>query len=152
MRLRPATTADINELFANLREQDRKTLNAMGGLRQARQTVDALMDSFPHQLFETDDGRVAALWIGLRKWDGVIEIVGYTTEAAEENKAGFFKASMRGVNYIAEYLNAHKIECVVWGDYERSVRWLKRLGFEKEGYMKQHGPNKENATMMGRVC
>ena len=152
MRLRPATSKDIDELFANLRGQDRLTLNAMGGMLHARKTVDYLMTMFPHQLFETDDGRVAALWIGMRKWDGLIEIIGYTTNAAEENKAGFYKASIRGVNYIAEFLNAHKIECVVWGDYDRSVKWLKRLGFEKEGYMKHHGPNKENATMMGRVC
>lgn len=151
MILRTATTKDVDEVFENLRDQDRSVMEAQGGLADARKTVESLLQVFPHQIFEADDGRVAALWIALRKWDGVIEIAGYTTNAVEENMIGFYKASSRGLMYVADILKAHKIECIVWGDYERSVLWLERLGFEKEGYMKQHGPNKEDATLMGRV-
>lgn len=151
MILRPATADDIDALFEDLRPHDKGVLEKFGGLALARDTVDRLMLSFPHQLFVTKDGKVAALWIGLRKWDGLIEIYGYTTNVAEENRVGFFRASNRALGYMKDILGAHKIECVVWNGYDRSIKWLERLGFEREGYMRHHGPDKTDAVMMGRV-
>lgn len=151
MIMRPATAEDLDALFADLRDADRKTLTGFGGLGKAREIVDALMLHFPHQFFVTNDGRPAALWIGMRKWDGVFEIYGYTGKAVEENVVGFYKACQRGIQHIHEILGAHRIEALVWGDYRRSIRWLERLGFEQEGVLRHHGPDKSDATLMGRV-
>ncbi len=151
MILRVSTPGDIDELFFDLREKDLEIIESMGGMVEARKVVDNLLEIFPHQVFITDDGRVAALWIMMRRWTGVIEVVAYTGNETEKNKVGFFKACVRGIDYIADHLYAHKIECLVWGDYYRSIKWLVRLGFQKEGFMRQHGPDKSDATMMGRV-
>ena len=151
MILKVATAEDLDILFADLRPMDIDTLERLGGLVRAREIVDLLMVNFPHQLFVTEEGKPVALWIALRKWDGCFELFGYTGNEAEKNKVGFYKACMRGCEYIRDILGAHKIECIVWGNYDRSIRWLKRLGFEKEGYCRQHGPDKSDATIMGRV-
>jgi len=152
MFLRPADTQDLDFLFSDLRDEDRLSLESMGGVDVGRAAADELMKHFPHQLFVNDDGRVAALWIGIKKWDGLVEIIGYTGNAAEDEIVGFYKASLRGIGYFSEFLGAHKVECIVWAGYDRSVKWLERLGFEKEGYMKHHGPDKRDAIMMGRTC
>lgn len=151
MILRASTPQDLDKLFADLRDIDKEVLERMGGIVQSRKVVDHLVTMFPSQIFVTDDGRVAALFIGLRKWEGLIEIIGYTGNAVEDNMVGFYKASLRGVQYLADVLEAHKVECIVWGDYDRSIKWLEKLGFEKEGLLRQHGPDKSNATLMGRI-
>lgn len=151
MLLRVATPEDLDLLFDDLRPVDKETLEKFGGLIKSRETVDYLIEHFPHQLFVTEDGKPAALWIALRKWDGVFEIFGYTGNEAEKNRVGFYKACLRGCDYIRDILEAHKLECIVWGGYDRSVNWLKRLGFEQEGFMRCHGPDKSDATIMGRV-
>ena len=151
MYLREATPEDIDELFANLREEDAKAIERMGSFNEARNVVDQLLGHFTHQLFMTEDHRVAGLWIGVQKYRGVVEIVGYTTTAAEDERIGFFRASQRGIAAIKEVMGAHKIECIVWDGYDKSIKWLQRLGFEIEGYSRQHGPDKSDATLMGRI-
>lgn len=151
MILRPSNPEDLDELFADLRDEDLEAIERMGGVANARAVVNQLIEAFPHQVFITEDGKVAALFIGLRKWDGVIEIIGYTSNAAEDNIFGFYKASIRGVDYLSSILGAHKVECIVWGGYQRSINWLQRLGFKQEGYLVKHGPDQSDATLMGRV-
>ena len=151
MLLRTIQDGDIDSLFDDLREEDQEVMERMGGTLEAKQAVNEMVKFFPTQVFESEDGRVAALWIGLRRWHGVMEIVAYTGNATEGNRVGFYRACTRGLKYIKDILNIHKIECIVWSDYQRSIHWLERLGFEKEGYMKQHGPDKTDATMMGKV-
>lgn len=151
MVLRAIQDGDIDKLFDDLRPEDRGVMERMGGLLPAKQAVMEMSKVFPTQIFETHDGRIAALWIVLRRWSGVAEIIGYTGNSAEDNMVGFYRANIRGIQYVKDILSIHKLECIVWGDYQRSILWLERLGFEREGYMKQHGPDKTDATMLGKV-
>lgn len=150
MTLVETTEALIDELFADLREEDQTVLTRMGGVDSAKAAALKMTKMFTSQVFVTDDGRAAALWIAVQKWPGLVEIVCYSGNAVEDEKVGFYRACVRGIGYMKDVMDLHKIECTVWGDYSRSKLWLMRLGFEQEGYMKQHGPDKTDATMMGR--
>lgn len=151
MRLRPLKDGDLDFLFYTLRDPDKHAIDRMGGRESCRKAVEEMVQYFPSQVIESDDGAIAALAIALRKWDGVVEIVAYTTTAVERNPIGFHKACIRGMAFAQEVLQLHKVECIVWEGYMRSVRWLERLGFSREGLLLAHGPDKSNAIAMGRV-
>ena len=151
MQLVEATESLIDVLFDDLREEDMNVLSRMGGIESAKRSALQMTKMFTCQMFISERGIPAALWIGIQKWDGLIEIIAYTGNESETEKAGFYRACIRAIGYMKEVMNLHKIECIVWGDYERSKLWLKRLGFIVEGIKKQHGPDKTDATMLGRI-
>lgn len=141
----------LDELFANLRDEDLDVIDDMSDVVEARKTAEEMIKVFPSQVFVTDKGKVAALWILVIKWNGVAEIVAYTTNEVETNRVAFHKACLRGIDYAVDFYGLHRLQAYVWGDYVRSIKWLERLGFKVEGVMRQFGPNKVDATMLGRI-
>jgi hypothetical protein len=151
MLIRVPVDEDIREVFDNLREEDRAVLERMVGLEAAEKAVRHMVKHYPSQVFVADDGRTAALMIALSKWQGVAEIVAYTTTAVDDYRAGFYRTCLRGIGHLRTVMGLHKVEAMVWGDYQASINWLRHLGFEFEGRLRRHGPDGTDATLMGRI-
>jgi len=150
MILREPTIEDISYIFDNLRTEDQETIDRLGGAHQMRLHVMQMTRTFPSQVFVQGDTPVA-IFIVLRRWEGVAEVCAYTTTDVEKYRIGFYRACIRGIDYCRDILGMHRLDAIVWGNYYRSIKWLLKLGFSVEGFRPKYGPDKEDATMLGRV-
>lgn len=141
----------LDWLIPRLREHDWTMALRHGGEFHIRSLIEQMK---PHAVIMssiTTDGEVAAIWIMQKKWNGVMTIHAYTGQAVDRNKVEFFKACIRGLETAESSMKLHRIEAVVWAGYDRSVKWLERLGFAQEGTMKKFGPDGLDAVLMARV-
>lgn len=56
---------------------------------------------------------------------------------------------------LEEIIYTHKlkrVQALVSPEFEKGVRFVEHLGFEKEGTLKAFGPNNEDLVMFGRIC
>lgn len=141
----------IDEVFGDLRDQDRNAIESLGGQEDLKKVVQAMAGFCISQAVLDTTGKAIALVFAVPKYKGVFEISAYTANGVEQNKIGFFKAILRMMADFQALGEAHKIECVVWHGYVRSIKWLEKIGFEIEGYAKQHGPDRSDAILMGRT-
>ncbi|WP_139487911.1 GNAT family N-acetyltransferase [Brevibacillus dissolubilis] len=65
-------------------------------------------------------------------------VLGYELSREHWNKGIMTEALQAVIPYVFETLNNHRIIAEVVPDNHSSLRVLEKLGFEKEGYLKQH--------------
>lgn len=151
MRIVPFKEEHIDALVAGLRPIDAEVAERRGGIPALVDRLKTMMGYACMFTFLTSGGNVAAVFCITSKWTGVADIWAYTTNHVEANRIGFYRASRRGVDNIAESLNLHRVEAVVWDGYERSAKWLEHIGFKREAVLEKYGPDKESAIIMGKV-
>ena len=84
-------------------------------------------------------------------WPGVGEAWTIVTSRAEKAKISLHKAVRRGLDDVQDHLPLRRVQAVVRADYERSQRWVERLGFVNEGLMRSYGPEGADYYRYGRI-
>ena len=93
MHLGIPTKEDLDIIFSDLREPDLRAVLAGGGIEASKEYLLQLKEMFPCVAFYKSDNTPVAVMIGLRKWEGVIEVSGYTANGVEDEKHGFYRGS-----------------------------------------------------------
>lgn len=98
--------------------------------------------------------RVAAIFASLRVNLTTAEIWAFTGRAVDENVREFWKASVRGLDAMAEHLpGVSRIQCHVDDRNVKSKAWVERLGFscETPAGMKNYGLNDETFMLYSKL-
>lgn len=66
-------------------------------------------------------------------------------------KVGFHRTITRLIDDIIRANDLHRVQCYVHKDFEKSKKWVKRMGFEAEGLLKQFGQDKADYYIYARV-
>ena len=69
----------------------------------------------------------------------------------DDYKVSFHKAVKDYLEKIIESNNLHRVQCYVHKDFVVSQRWVKRLGFYREGLLKQFGSDKADYYIYARL-
>lgn len=62
-----------------------------------------------------------------------------------------YKTAVEFIADTTEKLGLYRVQAVIMADNPVHVRWIERLGFEREGLMRKFGPNKEDKYLYARV-
>lgn len=98
--------------------------------------------------------RVAAIFASLRVNLSTAEIWAFTGKAVDENVREFWKASVRGLETMAETLvDVTRLQCHVDARNVKSMAWVEKLGFrcETPDGMKNYGLNDETFMLYSKL-
>lgn len=84
-------------------------------------------------------------------WEGVAEGWLLTADEIEQYPLAFHKLVRQFISEAEEALNLHRIQIFVWSEFETSIEWVKRLGFESEGLMKAFSADRQDFYRMAKV-
>lgn len=123
---------------------------AIGALGADQSWAVACAEAGPAITIFVDGKPIAAAGVAVL-WPGVGEAWTIVTPRAENAKLAFHKAVRRSLDDVQNHLPLSRVQAVVRADYERSQRWIERLGFANEGLMKNYGPEGADYYRYGRV-
>ena len=72
---------------------------------------------------------------------GMAEIWAITGKLVDKYPKDFHKISLTIIEEAFKIGNLHRLQCTAEVDYERTVKWLERLGFEREGTLRNYTPD-----------
>ncbi len=72
---------------------------------------------------------------------GVAEIWAITGELVAKYPKDFHKICKQIVAEALEKDNLHRLQCTAEVGYARTIKWLERLGFEREGTLRNYTPD-----------
>lgn len=75
---------------------------------------------------------------------GVAEIWTITGKLVEKYPKDFHKMCLRIIEEAFEIGGLHRLQCTAEVDYDRTIKWLERLGFEREGMLRNYTPDKRD--------
>jgi len=102
------------------------------------------------QLFTVrQDGRILALMGFWQKWDGVWEVYVYPSIHTPKYPVFYVKRVRNLLRTIARSHNMRRQQTISLAD-ESTDRWMKALGFECEGTLKEFTPKREDCRMWAR--
>jgi RimJ/RimL family protein N-acetyltransferase len=82
---------------------------------------------------------IGEIWIEPKKWEVPSFEIGYFIEPSFQGRGLAYEASNRALKFLFEDLRAHKV-IILTRDYnEKSWRLAERLGFEREGHLRECG-------------
>lgn len=84
-------------------------------------------------------------------WEGVGVAWTVPSIYVDDYKLSFHKAVKDYLEKIIESNNLHRVQCYVHKDYDVSQKWVKRLGFYREGLLKQFGSDKADYYIYARL-
>ena len=84
-------------------------------------------------------------------WQGVGEFWMIPSTLVPKYKLSVWKEAKLFLADCVERFRLHRIQATVREKDETALRWIERLGFEKEGLMRCFGSNKENHFIYARV-
>lgn len=116
---------------------------AGSNLENARKRISELALQSEQALTYTYGGRVIAAMGFMLIWDGVIQGWVVPTVYVADVPVAFAKTVKRYVESVAETFKCHRFQT---GSYVDPLhkRWMKFLGFESEGVLKQFTPDKRD--------
>ncbi|MHA2323469.1 MAG: GNAT family N-acetyltransferase [Candidatus Thorarchaeota archaeon] len=82
---------------------------------------------------------IGEIWIEPKKWEVPSFELGYFIEPGYQGKGLAYEASNRAMKFLFEDLQAHKVIVITRDTNERSWRLADRLGFVKEGHLRESG-------------
>lgn len=83
--------------------------------------------------------------------EGVAHVWALTSVKVEDHKKTFHRDVMEMNNAVMDSFGLHRLQTYVRSDYERSINWLERLGFIKEGLLRKFTHDKVDTWVMTRV-
>jgi hypothetical protein len=84
-------------------------------------------------------------------WPGVGEAWAVFTESVNAIPIAFHRVMKRGLRTHFEALDLHRLHAVVAATDERAKRWIIALGFDREGTLREYGPNRADYIMYAMV-
>lgn len=87
----------------------------------------------------------------LKLWDGVGEAWVFSSIYFEENKRQVYTQVKKFLQLIIDNADYHRIQASIKCDYDVAVRFIEKLGFEREGLMKKYGMDKSDYYRYSRV-
>ncbi|MHA2201707.1 MAG: GNAT family N-acetyltransferase [Candidatus Thorarchaeota archaeon] len=82
---------------------------------------------------------IGEIWVEPKKWEVPSFELGYFIEPGYQGKGLAYEASNRAMKFLFEDLQAHKVIVITRDTNERSWRLADRLGFVKEGHLRESG-------------
>jgi RimJ/RimL family protein N-acetyltransferase len=87
--------------------------------------------------FKSSQEQVGQIWIEPRNWDVPSFELGWFLDSGFWGKGLAAEAARCAMKFIFEFLHAHKIIVITRDNNERSYRLAQRLGFTKEGHLRE---------------
>jgi hypothetical protein len=84
-------------------------------------------------------------------WRGVGEAWAIPSTEVEKHPLAFHRVIKKMIDIIQQNKNLHRVQASINEDHEKSHKWVKALGFKREGKMNGYGPNGENFIRYARV-
>ena len=84
-------------------------------------------------------------------WEGVAEGWLLTADEIEQYPLAFHKLVRQFIAEAEDALDLHRIQIYVWSEFNKSIRWVKSLGFENEGLMRAFTTDKLDFYRMAKV-
>lgn len=145
--LKPYAKGDFMLLRGRMRDTDRRTFQ-----RGTDQLLDALADG-------RVPGSVATFWYnGLPAFIGCVlvqetvgQLMGWSTHDVEKCGRELTLAANAFLNVVEEQYGVHRLQCTVLADFDKGIRWMRRLGFEPEGTLRKYTTLGDDCVMMARV-
>jgi len=75
---------------------------------------------------------------------GVAEIWAITGKLVDKYPKDFHKRCQEIISEAFEKAELHRLQCTAEVDYDRTIKWLERLGFEREGTLRSYTPDKKD--------
>lgn len=97
------------------------------------------------------NGEVLACVAVVRLYHGVGEVWTLASKRVNKHPLGYIKALRRGITIHMQVMNLWRLHGTIRADFEGAEKWVKTLGFEKEGLLKKYGPSGEDHIMFARV-
>ena len=84
-------------------------------------------------------------------WKGVGEAWAVPSVAVKQHPLAFHRAVKMMLNMIQDNKKLHRVQAAVLEDFPKGHKWIKSLGFKREGKMRAYGPNGENYIRYARI-
>lgn len=149
IRIEPFQLRDILE--ATLRPEDMDTIKHWGAnyfTERLRSIEDSDNAAF-YSVFVDDELLLVGGVINL--WPGVAESWLIGTTLTEKYPIAFYKVVQFIHDEMVEHYNLHRIQCTCWEGYERSLKWLDKMGFSVEGFLRSYSPSKKGYYLLAKV-
>lgn len=91
---------------------------------------------------------IGQIWIEPNKWEVPSFELGWFLERSQQGQGIATEASKAAIQFIFNHLKAHKIIVITRDDNEKSSKLAERLGFIKEGHLREHSI-KKNGSRVG---
>jgi RimJ/RimL family protein N-acetyltransferase len=91
---------------------------------------------------------IGQIWIEPNKWEVPSFELGWFLERSQQGQGIATEASKAAIQFLFNHLKAHKIIVITRDDNEKSSKLAERLGFIKEGHLREHSI-KKNGSRVG---
>lgn len=129
---------------------DNLDLNRLGGPLREGFLMHCDHDDTPAYSIFCDNELIACMGL-LILWDGVAEVWTVPSSKVEKYKFSYFKAVKLAIEQGVEFYGLHRLQTSCRCKSPVSANWLRKLGFQEEGVMRQYGPTGEDHYMFGKV-
>jgi len=138
LHLEPMKIQDI--LAMKLRDRDRDMISTMDDW--VGTIWDMMKRGHAYTIYHDQD--VVACVGVISIVSGVAEIWAITGELVEKYPKDFHKQCMSIIAEAFEKGTLHRLQCIAEVDYERTIKWLERLGFEREATLQNYTPDQKD--------
>lgn len=108
-------------------------------------------EQLPHAYTGIHDGKMVYAFGPVELHPGVAELWMLSTYHIERIPISVTRASIRYCNHIAIEMKLHRLQLTVEADNSFANRWAFALQFQREGLMKQYGPDKNDFYLYARL-
>jgi ribosomal protein S18 acetylase RimI-like enzyme len=133
--------------FIEIREPDRQEVMNIPGFRRMCEHYEKVGGAYT--LLSTEGivciGGVAPTGLGVGSAWSV------TSELVTKYPKAYYKGTRDFLNAIISDWKLHRVQATAIVDNAAAIRWLRHLGFEREGLMKKYGADKRDHYLYARV-
>lgn len=97
------------------------------------------------------EGRLLGCAGWVQAWPGVAEVWVWETPAIHDYPVAAHKLIQRAVRHLLNGRGYWRISCEVRAGNERGERWVRALGFEREGLLRKRAPDGADTLLYARV-
>lgn len=98
-----------------------------------------------------EDGLPIAAAGVVPQWKGVGELWALLSENTRDRPIKLCKVTAKIIEIIQQEGNYHRLQAIVLKDFTSSIRWMKHLGFQCEGLLRQYGVDKRDFYRFARI-
>lgn len=138
LEIRPFIPEDI--LMIPAREPDRSIAAGIPDLVESARLYHKYGPGFTGLV----DGQPIAAGGLVIIWPGVATGWAFTSDAVQKYHVSFHRAFKKMLVDLARDLHLHRVQVEVPKTHHVSRRWVQKLGFKREGIMKQYGADKQD--------
>lgn len=95
--------------------------------------------------------KIIAIGGALTLWPGLAEVFSIRSKYVEKYPIAYYKFVRVFIDNAFETLKLHRLQCHITDGEEWGPRWMEKLGFVNEGFMKQYTTDRCDATRYAQV-